>query len=64
MLCTPQGWDKWEEKWYEAPIRVHLSDKKDEWDAKKQMRRLSNALEDWEAAHLASAEASANVGAQ
>ena len=43
-------------------MRVHLSDKKDEWDAKKQMRRLSNALQGLDAAHLASTMASANVG--
>ena len=43
---------------------MHLSDKKDEFDAKRQTRRMSNTLREWEAARLASASsASASASA-
>ena len=44
---------------------MHLSDKKDEFDAKRQTRRMSNTLREWEAARLASASsASASASAR
>jgi len=48
---TGEGWGGWSEEWRMAVLKVHLHDATDGWEARRQHRRASNALQVWESEH-------------